>query len=424
MNKVFTVSIIGVGSRGGSVYGRMMNSQTDRFKVVALCDISKERLSQYGEEFSISKENRFTDEKLFFEKKRSDILVIATQDKDHVRMSLAGMKLGYDILLEKPISPSKEELYDLLAAQKKYNRKILVCHVLRYAVAYLKIKETLDSGELGKLIRLESLEQVAYWHQAHSFVRGNWRKESETSPMIMAKCCHDLDLIQYYAGAKCKSVYSVGGLSFFKKDNQPEGAADRCADCKYINDCAYSAERLYIERWKKQGSPANAWPYNVITYEVPNTEENLRKAYKNGPYGRCVFACDNDVVDNQSVSMSFENGVEANLVMTAFTADGGRRMTFHCTEGEIRLTEDKDTLEILPFGKEKIVFSIDELIASKQKDWFGHGGGENGLLNALYNGLCENKTASTTLEASIESHLIALAAEESRKTGKTVYIRK
>ena len=146
----------------------------------------------------------------FLRKKRSDALVIATQDKDHVRMCIKALELGYDILLEKPISPSEEELYALLEANKKYQRKVIVCHVLRYAPAYLKVKEILDSGEIGNIVCIDWIEQVAYWHQAHSYVRGNWRKSEETSPMIMAKCCHDLDLLQYYANSKCETVYSTG----------------------------------------------------------------------------------------------------------------------------------------------------------------------------------------------------------------------
>ncbi len=420
MDSKFTVAIIGCGSRGVYAYGNEMIKMPDKWDIVALCDCNKNKLTLARERFSVQDENCFLNEEVFFEKRRADVLVIATQDKDHVRMGIRALELGYSVLLEKPISPLKEELKKLLEAKHKYGGTVMVCHVLRYAPAFVRCKKILDSGELGRLIRIETIEQVAYWHQAHSYVRGNWRKEEETSPMIMAKCCHDLDLLQYYAGARGKRVYSTGNLSFFDAENKPDGAADRCAECKYISDCPYSAEHCYVERWKNAGCPKDRWPYNVVQPNVPHTEEKLRRAYQSGPYGRCVFACDNDVVDNQSVSIVFENGVCADLTMTAFTSEAGRRTTFHCTHGELRLVEDEDVLEIMPFGKEKRVLKMADIVAESMNDSFGHGGGDYGIVQGLYQVLTAGEEADTSLEKSVESHLLALAAEESRKTGKTV----
>ena len=419
--KKFTVAVIGCGSRG-YIYGDCMYKRADKFEVVCICDNNEVKLSNAQKAWNLSNEQSFLDEGEFFKEKRADILVIATQDRDHVRMCTRALELGYDVLLEKPISPLKEELYLLLEAQKKYGGQVVVCHVLRYAPAFLKIKEILDSGKIGKLIRIESIEQVCYWHQAHSFVRGNWRNDKETSPMIMQKCCHDFDLMQYYVSAKCDTVYSVGDLRFFNKENQPEGAADRCADCKYITECPYSAENLYVERWKKMGKPENGWPFNVVDTSIPNTEESLRHAYQNGPYGRCVFACDNNVVDNQSVEMSFENGVKVTLTMTAFTAKMGRKMTFHGTLGEIIFDDSARTLVINLFGKESVEYSIDELLS--KDDNLGHGGGDSRLVEDFYNILAHGAVSGTSLDGSVESHLIALAAEESRKTGEVVKVHK
>ena len=286
----------------------------------------------------------------------------------------------------------------------------------------MKIKEILNSGVIGKLIRIESIEQVSYWHQAHSFVRGNWRNDQETSPMIMQKCCHDFDLMQYYVGAKCDTVYSVGDLKFFNKANQPEGASDRCAQCKYINDCPYSAERLYIDRWKADGKPEFGWPYNVVDTTMPNTEESIRQAYTNGQYGRCVFACDNNVVDNQSVEMRFENGVNVTLVMTAFTEKMGRKMTFHGSLGEIIFDDSARTLSVCRFGKDKKEYSVEELL--KDADSLGHGGGDARLVDDFYNIIANGAVSGTSLDSSVESHLIALAAEKSRKTGEIVAVHK
>ena len=419
MNKVFTVSIIGCGSRGCDAYGKLFHEQKERFRIVSLCELREERLSRFGREYGVSQENLFTDENLFFQKKRSDALVIATQDKDHVRMCLRAMELGYTVLLEKPITPDKQELEKLLEAKKRYNGRVLVCHVLRYAPAFVKVKELLKSGAIGRLVLIEAIEQVSFWHQAHSYVRGNWRREETTSPMLLAKCCHDLDLLQYYAASEAETVYSVGDLAYFTAENKPEGAAVRCADCKYIDTCPYSAEYVYIKRWKECGRPKDDWPFNIIA-PAPNTEENLREAYRKGPYGRCVFDCDNDVVDHQTVSIRFRNNVKAQLIMTAFTYDSGRRMYFHGTDGEIKLDEAKDTLLVERFGQPIQEFKISDIVTETMKDSFGHGGGDYGTVDAFYELLCGQDKTETSLEKSAESHFISYAAEESRKKGAAV----
>ncbi len=420
MKKIYTVAVLGCGSRGWG-YGNGMHEQTDQFKMQAICDIDEVKRNNAQKQWGIADENVFSCEEEFLKEKRADVLVIATQDRDHVRQGIRALELGYDILLEKPISPLLEELKALLKANEKYRRKVVVCHVLRYAPAILKIKEALDGGKIGKLIHIENTEQVDYWHQAHSFVRGNWRKEEETSSMIMQKCCHDFDLLQYFAQSPCDTVYSVGSRAYFNKENQPEGAADFCKDCKYIHECPYSAEQIYVKLWKKRGSPEFGWPFNVVCTEIPNTEEKLRKAYENGPYGRCVFACDNDVVDNQSVEIVFQNGVRATHTMSAFTDRMGRRTVLHGTHGEIELLEDKGVLTVYRFGEEPTVYQISDLVEN-EKDEFHHGGGDAKLLNSLYAVIDGGQEASTTLEKSVESHLIALAAEKSRKEGVIVKV--
>ena len=421
MGKEYTVAILGCGSRGCHTYGRLMLDMPGQYKIVALCDIDPAQVDRFAAAAGVPKKGLFYDAGEFLKKKRADVLVIATQDRDHVWMCVRAFELGYDVLLEKPISPVRAELYQLLDAHKKYGGKVAVCHVLRYAPGYVKVKELLESGVIGRLVRIESIEQVGYWHQAHSFVRGNWRNDATTSPMIMQKCCHDLDLLQYYANARCDTVYSDGALTYFKKENQPQGAADRCALCKFIDSCPYSAERLYIERWKSMGSPEDRWPFNVVQPDVPLTEEKLRRAYTEGPYGRCVFACDNNVVDVQSVSMSFENGVSATLTMTAFTAETGRIMTFHGTLGEITFRDAAD-LSLSVFGQPKKVWTLQDIFRERACDSFGHGGGDLALVHDFYDMLEGTAETGTTLEASVESHLMALAAEDSRKTGRVVRV--
>ena len=412
--KKFTVAILGCGNRGAQTYGALMHARPEQFEVVALCDYNTTRLGNFGARFGVPEANRFTDEEVFLSEKRADLLVIATMDRDHVRQGVRALELGYDLLLEKPITDNKEECEQLLAAQKKYGGKVLVCHVLRYAPAFRKAAELLQSGAIGRLVTIQALEQVAYWHVAHSFVRGNWRRRDETAPMILAKCCHDLDLLQYYAGSRAVNVSSVGDLTYFKPENAPAEAADRCTSCKLIESCPYSAKRIYIDVYREQGCPEHAyWPQTQVSCADPMSEAELYKALEEGPYGRCAYKCDNDVVDHQLVDITFENGVKATLTMMGFTAGCGRIMRFFGTLGEIVLDEGDDTLKLKPFGGTEVVYKISELGYTAT----GHGGGDDGLVNDLYAVLSGESLPATSLAASVESHLMAFAAEKSRLEG-------
>jgi len=408
-DKVLTVAIIGAGSRGADSYGLIM-SKDPRYKIVAACDVRQVKLDACKTRFGVEDKNLFLDENEFFKEKRADICIVATQDQDHVRNCIDALRLGYDVLLEKPITYSKDECFRLLDAQKKYGGKVLVCHVLRYAQAYMVAAKMLEEGKIGKLVDIHAIEQVTFWHQAHSYVRGNWRRSEDTSPMIMAKCCHDMDLLQFFAKSKYKTISSIGSLSYFKKENQPEGASDRCQNCKYIKTCPYSAEWGYVGRWKEAGSPRSMWPQNVVCTDEVLTEEGIRKAYENNQYGRCVFASDNDVVDHQETNILFENGVTANLCMTAFTGCHGRIYKFHGTEGELDLDEENQKLVLKRYTqpKEEIPFTGLPDVSG------GHGGGDAGIVNTLYDVVTGKIEAGTSLENSLESHLMAIAAEESR----------
>ena len=360
------------------------------------------------------KENRFDDEEKFFQEKLSDVLFITTQDKLHIRMAKKALSLGYDIVLEKPISDDSQELRELSELAHKTDRMIMVCHVLRYTAAMRKLKEIINSGAIGKLVSIDHTENVVYWHEAHSYVRGNWRNRKIAAPMIMAKCCHDLDLIQDFVGGRCKSVASMGSLAYFKPEFKPEGSADRCIHCKYIDTCVYSAKKIYIDMWKECGKPINIFPFNLITDAYPTTEDALLESITNSPYGRCVFACDNDVVDNQTVIMQFENGVTATLKMEAFVKNGGRDIRFFGTEGELELREGENTITLKKYFGEDIVWKISDLT----DDLEGHGGGDHRMIDELYDIMTgQNPQVATSIDESIESHYMALAAEESRLNG-------
>lgn len=417
-NKKFTVAIIGVGGRGGYAYGTLISQIPEKFKIVSLCDIRLDKLAFFAKKFAIEEENLFVNEQDFFAKKRADVLIIATQDKDHIRHATQAFKLGYNVLLEKPITDNEQEMKDLLSLQKQTGCKTLVCHVLRYAPAFVKVAEQLDQGTIGKLIAINAIEQVGYAHQAQAYVRGYWRKAENSSPMILAKCSHDLDLIQYYANSKCESVSSIGDLTHFKAENAPTDSAERCIDCKYANECPYSAKICYLDNWIKDGRPIDAYPYNVPCL-APITEEKIISALKNGLHGRCVYRCDNDVVDHQITQMYFKNGVKATLTMIAFTTRCGRRMEFFGTNGQIILDEVQDIIRIGVFGKDEITIKISDLAQTQQI----HGGGDWGLINSLYDMLTGIAPEKTALVHSAESHFIGIAAEKSRlQKGKLIRV--
>jgi len=412
-NKVLEIAIIGMGARGGYAYGLYIDEHKEKYHVNAICDIDPIRLKKWGDMFNVPEENRFLSEQEFFKEKRADVLFVTTMDKLHVRMANEGLDLGYNLLLEKPISDDVDELRSLVEHANKASRKVMVCHVLRYTVFMRKIKELLDEGAIGQLVSIDHTENVVYWHEAHSYVRGNWHKREDATPMIMAKCCHDLDLLQWFAGSRCKCLSSMGDLRYFKKENKPEGSADRCTECKFKETCTYSAKKIYIDGWHRNHEVQD-FPFTLITDTYPVTEEALYKSINEGRYGKCVFACDNNVVDNQTVIMTFENGITATLKMEAFVRDGGRDIRFFGTDGEIDLFEGQGQIIFKKFTGETKIYRLDELT----NDLHGHGGGDHRMLDKLYDVFVLNDTnVDTSIENSVESHYMALAAEESRLLG-------
>ena len=412
MIKQFTVAILGCGSRGAT-YTKYMLATPEKYKIVALCDPVARQIKKMHELFGLEDADEFSDATEFLNEKRADVLVIASPDREHVWQAVRGMELGYDLLLEKPISDSRDEIDLLLATQMKTGRQVIVCHELRYGKGYLKCKEILNSGKLGRLYAIDASERVAYWHWTQAYVKGVGASIELGYPAILAKCSHDLDLIQSYAKSECLSVSSVGDLVFFKEENAPDGAADRCVCCKYVDSCPYSAKRIYVDGWHKAGEPKFNWPYNKVSLQVPLTEEALVKGITEGPQGRCVFKCKSDLVDHQLVQMTFKNGVHASLKMV-YGATMGRKYIFYCDRGELVFDERTDTIEVMPFGEEKETIDVSALVGGGQK---GHGGGDSELIRELYSALAGEREISTTLKESLECHLMGISAEESRHGG-------
>ena len=410
-NQKFTVAVLGCGSRG-ACYMSHMKKTPDRFEIVALCDWNKKQLEKTHSLLGLENTVDFSDAEEFLSEKRADVLVIATDDRYHVPQCVKAMELGYDILIEKPLSDSREELELLLETQKNTGRKVVVCHELRYGAGFKKCEELLEDGAIGTLYAIDASERVSYWHWAQAYVRGIGASMKDGHPAILAKCSHDLDLIQSYANSECETVSSVGALRFFVPENAPEGASDRCITCKHIDTCTYSAKRIYVDAWHKNGEPRFIWPYNKVTLKNPTTEEGLWEGIREGVYGRCAFLCPVEKVDHQMVQMHFKNGVDASLAMV-FSAAAGRRISFYGTHGEILMDERDGSIKVMPYGKDEELISLSSLVEGGNM----HGGGDGALIRELYGILTGEVKCKTPLKESLESHLMGIASEESRLNG-------
>lgn len=413
--KQITVAIAGLGSRGKDTYAVVQKKFPEKMKIVAIADPIQEKVQMVAEEYNVPSEGWYKSaEEMLAQPKLADVMLICTMDRQHYDHAMAALKLGYDILLEKPISPDLAECKKIAETANALGRKVVVCHVLRYTPFYQTVKNVIDSGKIGDLVGIQAIEQVGFWHQAHSFVRGNWRNSTETSPMILQKSCHDMDILRWLAGSPCKSLSSVGDLKEFRADRAPEGAAERCLDCKLSEECPYSAATFYLSKIKRGQT---CWPVSTVLENA--TLETLTEALRTGPYGRCVYYCDNDVVDHQMVQMLMENGVIINFVMTAFTV-GGRDLRVFGTRGMIEGNMDEGSVKIRVF--QGTGFTEDETIDvfSLTNDFSGHGGGDTRLLCDLLDIVAGEKpggSALTSIDQSVESHFIAMAAEKSRLEG-------
>jgi predicted dehydrogenase len=278
---------------------------------------------------------------------------------------------------------------------------------LRYTLFTQKLKKLIDEKLIGDLVNIQALEPVGYWHQAHSFVRGNWRNEKESSSMLLAKCCHDIDWINYIIPAPCSAIQSFGNLRHFRASEKPVGAADRCTDCSIESSCPYSALKIYFGVFDKGSTD---WPLDVLT---PNpTRKTILEALQTGPYGRCVYACDNDVVDHQTVNMEFEDGTTATLTMTAFTQAAARKIRLFGTKGEL----DCDGKTIRHFDFMTDQWNTIKIPSSDPSILGGHGGGDYGLMKAFITAISQNNSTPILSgpEATMLSHQMVFSAEESR----------
>lgn len=420
MSKRLKVALAGLGSRGKDTYAPTAKLFPEKMEIVAIADIDPAKVEDVAKEYNVPKEMCFASaEELIAQDKLADVMFITTQDRQHVGHAIPALRKGYDLLLEKPISPDLDECREIVKVANECKRKVIVCHVLRYTPIYSKLKEVIDSGVAGDIVSVMSIENVGWWHQAHSFVRGNWRNSNVTSPMILQKCCHDMDLLLWLTGKTCQSVSSFGSTYLFNKEKAPEGAAHRCMDgCKAKDNCPFDAEKIYLENKKigvKNGH--TQWPLDVLALHP--TVESITEAIKEGPYGRCVYHCDNNVVDHQVVNLNMTDGSTISHTMCAFTATGSRYAKIMGTRGEIIADMTENTIKITEFGKETETIDVTKLAT----DFSGHGGGDNRMVEELLDMIIEGtepNNRTTSVDKSVESHYCALAAEQSRLAGGAV----
>ncbi|MCI6271360.1 MAG: Gfo/Idh/MocA family oxidoreductase [Erysipelotrichaceae bacterium] len=395
-----TVAVCGAGLRGQFAYPPYSIGRND-VKFVAVADLNPKRVETFKKTYGISDEMCFKSaDELLKQGKIADAIIIATMDKDHYLQTIKAINLGYDILLEKPISPNLDECLEIERLALEKGVKIIVCHVLRYTPFYKKIKQILDNKVLGQIINVEAMENVGHWHQAHSFVRGNWCNSDTSSPMILQKCCHDLDIYSWLLNSKVEKIQSFGDLTYFKKENAPIGAPERCLqNCEHRDSCPYDVYKVYL-------SENVGWPTNAISADT--SYEARYKALENGPYGKCVFYSDNNVVDHQTINMKYENGVCMVFTMTAFSEECNRTLRIMGSKGELKANMNDNIIEITNFStKEK------EIIKLKREDK-GHGGGDFGIMDEFLRVINNDIENSNPISASVHSHVLAFAAEYSR----------
>lgn len=421
--------VLGAGGRGAHAYAQWCLEHPEAARVVAVAEPDAERRDGLGDAHAVPADRRFTGwQQALSTRGPWDAVIVATPDRDHVDPTLRALELGHHVLLEKPIAPTAEELHRLTVAARGSAGTVTVAHVLRYTPFFQTLRRLLDEGRIGELQGISHIENVAYWHFAHSYVRGNWHRTDQSSPMLLAKACHDIDILRWLVGSPCTTVASFGERRHFRAEHAPKGSTERCIDgCAVADTCPYNAERLYVDQLADVDGP----PVTVVTNDT--SVAGRRRALRLTDYGRCVYRMDNDVVDHQTAALRFGNGVTASLVVSAFTAWNTRTLTLMGSHGQITADMRSGRISLATFADTPPTVEgrrtdetfqvgtgsqgvVDEVIEA----FSGHGGGDAGLM-LDFTGRVRRwlsgedvEAAPSSLEESVESHLVAFAAERSR----------
>ena len=391
------VAVIGCGNRGGDVYARLLAESGAA--ITHLIDPDPARLELIASRRGLDDSACFAHWDAFFAHGRvADAVVIATPDDQHVQPCLTALELGYHVLLEKPICLHESDLDTLLAAEQASSGSVTVAHVLRSTPFFLALHEVVRGGELGRLVGISHAENVAFWHYAHSYVRGHWRQSPPSAPFVLAKSSHDLDILRWLAGAPPAWIMADGHQHHFRPEQRPAGATKRCLDCP-VAHCPADARRIYLTR------PADVWPNTVLT--ASGTAAGVLHALAAGPYGLCAYRGGNDQPDHISALIHFQNDVQATLTVSAFTHNNARTLRLLFTGGEVRAQMEQGELEVHHFGKG----TVETRHAHTQGN---HGGGDSGLVRGWLAFLRGEAGQPTPLAQSLDSHRMAFAAERAR----------
>jgi Predicted dehydrogenases and related proteins len=415
--KPITAITLGAGGRG-NVYGNFAAKFPEQVDIIGVAEPIELRRSRYKEKHAIPDANIFnTWEDVFKKPKFADAVIITMPDHLHYEPCMKALQMGYDVLLEKPIAQTEKECRAILAMTKKTGRIVAVCHVLRYAPYFVKMKELIGQGVLGQVASIQHLEPIEHIHMSHSYVRGNWHNSKATTPIILAKSCHDLDIIKWIIDKPAKRIVAMGDLKWFRKENAPKGSTARCTDgCAVESTCPYSAIKIYH---KGRRSP--------MVFDLPDDKSKhadvIMERLKTTNYGRCVYRMENDQPDHYVTSIQFGDNITASFSMEAFTSYHGRRTRVMGSMGD--MVGDMSELVITDFatGKQtKLVPKAEDVEGYKNS---GHGGGDWLLMHDFVQAVAQQNPSilSSTIDASIESHIMGFMAEESRKSGKVMDIR-
>ncbi|MDU4862470.1 MAG: Gfo/Idh/MocA family oxidoreductase [Terrisporobacter othiniensis] len=411
--KKISVAVIGAGSRGMNAYAPYLLETPNLGEIVAVAEPKDEKRKNFKNRYNIKEENIFTSyEELLSKPKLADAIIIANSDESHFEPTKTALEKGYNVLLEKPMSNKLEEVIKLGQLAKKHKDQVfIICHVLRYTPFFSELKRIVDSKELGDLISIQHNENIGYYHFAHSYTRGNWRNSHETSPLILAKSCHDMDILLWLTGKSCKYISSFGSLSHMKEENFKENMANRCVDCAAEEACPYSAKKIYLEDDVLKAS--------LYAVDANPTKVNLAKAITTGPYGRCVYKCDNNVVDHMVSILEFEDNITATFNLCAFTKDCTRTIKLMFSHGEVGGDFHKNVIEVHKFGDNHHTVIHPKVVKS------GHGGGDFKLMEEFVKAVSSNnKEVKTGAITSVESHIMAFAGEYSRLNHEVVNVEK
>ena len=426
--KQYKVALVGAGNRG-CVYADYSLEAKDELQVVAVVDPDEIHLKEAKMRYNIAEKYCFSSLDDFLAGNiECDFVINATMDEVHFETAKKIMEAGYDMLLEKPIVNNQTELLQLQAIARQYNVRINVCHVLRYTPFYKRIKEIINSGKIGRIMTMELNEHVGIAHFIDSFVRGKWKNERECgSSFLLQKSCHDMDLICWLNNESApKSVMSIGSRAWFIKENAPKGATQYCFDCPHNDTCLYSAQKIHLEvdsmpfqTWMKMGKPID---------EI--TKEEKAEYLKTSEYGLCAYESGGDINDRQVVCIEFENGSTATFTMVGCVSKAGRNIHICGTKGEIEgsLESGKFVLRVFNRNGDRFDFDQEEIDVTAEVHnsvkYGGHGGGDYAIMYELlrYFDGDMSSVSITTLDDSINSHLVVYAAEKSLKNKITVNI--